>query len=842
MNDHVLTYLQDLARVLDIEKDPYKMMEQAVAKLKQIFTADSGWLLYPCDLQSSTCHVKYALTSPGIYHTFADHEDLSMQGVFCKSLEEMFLSDAPITTIADGKTGLFYEKKGQCSIKSQLAMVVRMKNVRPWVIGLHQCSSARIWTPHDVDLFQYAVKRISDAFDSKFLDQQSGNVRKPRSKKDSESVWSERRFRSLFHISSISFCLGDFSAMEKSFERLRNAGVTDLDKTFNIHFSNLKKVLDILRYFEINRATLDLFQATDKHELTFAFHRCFTNRTLVALIAILEALYVKKKHIAIEVPFKTLKGKKIDTILCVDVLAGEDSKKVLVSITDISEQKDSERKLLTSIEKYRQLLETANDAIFIIDAESGIILEANQKAGELLGRVVVELVGQNKSELHTPEDWHQYKDIFETQFKHDRTIEQRQTFVLHADGSKVPVEISASKTSMNGQEIILGIFHDISGRLEHIKRQNLLATAIEKIDESLIITDPLGHIEYVNSAFEEVSGFTSDEVLGQKPNLMKSGVQEEAHYQMMWQTISNGDVWRGQLVNKKKDGGMYMEDVTITPVQDSFSKVQHYVAVKRDITKQVAIENHLRQSQKMQAIGTLAGGIAHDFNNILTPIMGFAEMSLLRAADDEVLQTNLEEVVKAADRAGKLIDQILSFSKQTEKKSASLKAKTVIEEVFNFLRASLPSSVTIYQDIESEAKIRVDPTQLHQVVMNLCTNAYQAIGAEDGMIRISLQSVTLGKREGVEMGHLNFGNYVLLRVEDNGRGIPKEFIDRVFDPYFTTRDVNEGHGLGLSVVHGIINEYGGAVLVNSEPGKGSCFDVYLPEIEAEDDLSNPKIK
>jgi PAS domain S-box-containing protein len=835
MNDQILTQLLELAAVLDQEKDPYTMMDLAVVKLKDFFAADSGWLLYPCDLTTPSCHIKYALTSPGFKHTFADFETLPLQGELFECFTKLYQTSGSMIWTAEGDGSLFGELHQACSVKSQLAMVVRMKNVRPWVIGLHQCSSARVWSSGELDFFQYAVDRIREGFDSKFFLGRGKKERGAAQDKDRSSVWSEKRFSSLFHISSISLCLGDFSAMESWFEELRKSGVSSLDSSLGVSVSNLKKVMDVIRYFDMNRATLDLFEATDKQELSFAFHRCFTYRTLPGFMMILEALYTRKKHIAVEVPFRTLKGKLIDTILSVDVLAGQEANKILVSITDISIQKDSERKLIASIEKYRQLLETANDAIFIIDAENGNILEANRKASELIGKPVGEIIGQHRTELHAPEDWFYYKELFETQFKVDRTVEQRETAVLHADGYKVPVEISVSKISIDNNDILLGIFHDIRGRLEHVKRQKLLATAIEKIDESVIITDSLGNIEYVNSAFEEVSGYTSEEVLGKKPGLMKNDVHNDAHYQLMWQTISNGDVWRGQFVNTKKDGTLYQEDVTVTPVMDSRGRVQHYVAVNRDITKQVAIENHLRQSQKMQAIGTLAGGIAHDFNNILTPIMGFAEMSLLRAGDDKLLRANMLEIVSAADRAGKLIDQILSFSKQAEKKIASLPVKTIVEEVLNLLRASLSASIEIFQDLDSNAKIRVDPTQLHQVIMNLCTNAYQAIGNRDGgIIRISLRSVTIGKRQGVEMGHINFGKYARIRVEDNGRGIPKEFINRIFDPYFTTRNVNEGNGLGLSVVHGIVNEYGGAVLVDSEPGRGSCFDVYLPEIDKAD--------
>ncbi len=832
MDDQILIHLQNLATVLEREKDPYRMMDQAVAKLMDFFGADGGWLLYPCDLDSPSCHIKFASTREGFRDTFSDHYRLPFKGELATCLGELFESEKPLVRVAADDQFLFEEVLGSCGVKSQLAMVVRMNKVRPWVIGLHQCSSARVWSPSEVDFFHYAVDRIRDGFNAKFYLRENDKSQGKLKNKKGGFVWSEKRFRSFFNISNISLCLGDFSTLGSFFDKLRKSGVTELNGALKDHFADLKKMLSIFRDFEMNRATLDLFEASDKQQLSFTIHKCFTRETLFELVKILEALYAGEGHITVEVPFKTLKGKFIDTILSVDVLSGMEPDEILVSITDISVQKESERKLMASIEQYRQLLETAHDAIFLIDTESGKILDANQKAAELLGRPVVEIIGQHRTVLHAPEDWRHYREIFETQFEHEVSVSHCETAVLNADGYKVPVEISASRSAIYGRSVILGIFHDIGGRLKNAERQNLLVTAIEKIDESVVITDPLGNIEYVNSAFENLSGYSSDEALGGKPNLLRSGVHEDGHYLHLWQTISNGDVWRGQFVNRKKDGTLYQEDVTITPVLDSKGRVQHYVAVKRDITKQVATEEQQRQSQKMQAIGTLSGGIAHDFNNILTPIMGFAEMSILLVDGNEALRANLLEIVNAADRAGKLIDQILSFSKQTEKKTASLGARAIVEEVLVFLRASLPACIEIVQEMDSDAKVRVDPTQLHQVIMNLCTNAYQALCDEGGVIKVSLRSVTLGKRQGVEIGKLSHRKYIRLRVEDNGRGIPKEYVNRIFDPYFTTRDINEGHGFGLSVVYGIVNEYGGAVIVNSEPGQGSCFDVYLPEVDS----------
>ncbi len=263
----------------------------------------------------------------------------------------------------------------------------------------------------------------------------------------------------------------------------------------------------------------------------------------------------------------------------------------------------------------------------------------------------------------------------------------------------------------------------------------------------------------------------------------------------------------------------------------------NYVAVKRDITQRLILENQIRQSQKMQAIGTLAGGVAHDFNNILTAILGYAELSQARCDNGSLIYKNLEEIIRASDRAAHLVDQILKFSRQSEKNVATLKISLIIKEVLKLLRASLPANIELTSDISNTIYVKADPTQIHQILMNLCTNAYQSLEGKRGVINIRLKSVTLNPSQGVKIGSLPHGQYACIQVTDNGIGIPESLHQRIFEPYFTTKKINEGTGLGLSVVHGIVNDHGGAVALQSTPGKGSCFSVYLPEV-IEDTLGN----
>jgi len=405
-----------------------------------------------------------------------------------------------------------------------------------------------------------------------------------------------------------------------------------------------------------------------------------------------------------------------------------------------------------------------------------------------------------------------------------------ETELLKVTGGVVAVILNVDVLPAPDSHMVLISVTDISDRKKAEEKRRLLSTAVEQAAESVVITDPQGIIEYINPAYERITGYSKMEIIGKKPSVFKSGQVPKYQYRLLWQEITAGRVWRGKLINKKKDGSSFTEDVIITPVKNRRDEITHFVAVKRDITRQDQLENLVRQSQKMQAIGTLAGGVAHDFNNILTAILGFAELSILLCRDNDLLKSNLSEIITASERAGNLIDQILTFSRQTEKSVSSLRIDPIIKEVLKLLRASLPANIKILTDIRSKAMVRADPTQIHQVVMNLCTNAFQAIGDQNGWISVTLDSTRVGTYEGVNLGNLPAGPYVTLKVEDNGRGIAKEHMNRIFEPYFTTRDKNEGTGLGLSVVHGIINDHAGAIDVHSIPGKGSCFTVYLPKI------------
>ncbi|MEQ8191170.1 MAG: response regulator [Candidatus Eremiobacterota bacterium] len=265
--------------------------------------------------------------------------------------------------------------------------------------------------------------------------------------------------------------------------------------------------------------------------------------------------------------------------------------------------------------------------------------------------------------------------------------------------------------------------------------------------------------------------------------------------------------------------------------------------LEREVAEHRKLEGQLIQSQKMEAIGTLAGGIAHDFNNILGSIIGYTELALFEISEEHIIYQYLSQVLKAGDRAKELVAQILTFSRRTDQKRKLLNIIPVIKEAVKLLRASLPATIEIRQDIKGkQAVIMADPTQIHQIILNLCTNGAHAMKERGGILDISLADVDIFPEDLPFYTDIKTGPYVKLTVSDTGHGIKREVLERIFEPYFTTKETGEGTGLGLSVVHGIVTGYGGNIKVYSEPGKGTEFQVLLPKIKTDEDITHEKLE
>ncbi len=364
-----------------------------------------------------------------------------------------------------------------------------------------------------------------------------------------------------------------------------------------------------------------------------------------------------------------------------------------------------------------------------------------------------------------------------------------------------------------------------------------LTIAIEQTVDSVVITDTQGTVVYVNPAFEKVSGYKREEILGQNPRLLQSGKQDPEFYQNLWQTISAGDVWHGRFVNKKKDGTFYIADATITPVRNEEDEVVNYVALERDITRELQLEEQLNQAQKMEAIGRLAGGVAHDFNNILTIINGHSELLLHRyLKSEDPMRREVQQIQEAGERAAVLTHQLLAFSRRQKVQPKLLNLNDVVTDLQKMLRRLISQNIEMKLNLDPNlGLVKADTGQLTQVMMNLVVNARDAMH-QGGTLKIETTNIDLDEVYLEKRLEAIPGPYVLLTVADTGVGLDQETQSHIFEPFFTTKEEGKGTGLGLSTVYGIVRQNHGYIWVYSEPGQGTVFKIYLPRI-SQDELA-----
>lgn len=362
-----------------------------------------------------------------------------------------------------------------------------------------------------------------------------------------------------------------------------------------------------------------------------------------------------------------------------------------------------------------------------------------------------------------------------------------------------------------------------------------LMIAIEQAGESIVVTDPQGTIEYVNPAFEAATGYCRLVAVGQNPRILKSGKQDDAFYRQVWETISGGRTWQGRMVNRRRDGTLYTEEATISPVRDAAGRVVSYVAIKRDISEQLRdaeeksrLAEQLRQAQRVEAVGRLAGGVAHDFNNMLGVILGYAQIILNGLNPQDPLCDSVREIISAGERSANLTRQLLAFSRRQTLRPVALNLNAVIWDLQGLLRRLIGEDVRIeLQLAEGLAAVLADPGQIEQVIMNLAVNARDAM-PQGGTLTVETAPGEWPAGASPAAAGLAPGTYVLLGLTDTGTGMDRETMAHIFEPFFTTKEIGKGTGLGLATVYGIVKQSGGGILVDSEPGQGTRFRIYLP--------------
>jgi len=360
---------------------------------------------------------------------------------------------------------------------------------------------------------------------------------------------------------------------------------------------------------------------------------------------------------------------------------------------------------------------------------------------------------------------------------------------------------------------------------------------------------------YVSPSIEKILGFTPEERKRQTLEEMITPDSLEKVQRMFLEEFrrdeaGNDDPDRSVTVEVeyyRKDGSTVWLENKVKAMRDGSGRIEGIYGVSRDITdrktaekEKIKLQSQLQQVQKMESIGTLAGGIAHDFNNILGIIVGNTELAMDDIPEWHSARRNLKEILTSSIRARDIVKQILAFSRQSPQEKKPVRIIPIIKESLKLLRSSIPATIRIHQSISSESDtVLADPVQINQVLINLCINAVHAMGDKGGVLEVGLEDVELDSGDAIQYHDLPSGKYVRLTVSDTGHGIESMLLKRIFDPYFTTKGVGKGSGMGLSVVHGIVKSHGGCVAVNSEPGKGTVFNVLFPCVE---DKPEPEVE
>jgi PAS domain S-box-containing protein len=487
------------------------------------------------------------------------------------------------------------------------------------------------------------------------------------------------------------------------------------------------------------------------------------------------------------------------------------------------------------LEMYSALVDNASDLIHSVTPE-GSFIYVNKAWRDTLGYNLEDLSQIKLMDIVDESSRRKCQDIFNCLIQ-GQSIERSETTFLSKDGKRILVEGSCN-TKFEGDNpvAIVGIFRDISKRTQSElalrESEEKYRTLFENSTDLIQAVRPDGRLLYVNNAWKKTFGYHQQDIDNGLSifNLISPDCQDHCEA-TFHKVISSEDV---HFINTKfvsKDGSqVIIEGNACCRFKDG--KPFETQCIFRDVTEKKRMEEELRQAQKMESIGTLAGGIAHDFNNILSAVLGYTQLAMLSIDNPDNIRNNLDEVLKGANRAKELVQQILTFSRKKEQELNPVKVQLIIKEALNLLRSSLPATIEIKQNINPDCNtVLADPTQIHQVTMNLCTNAYYSMRENGGVLRVSLQPVILNKEDSGDVLKLKHGEYVKLEVSDTGVGIPEETVSKIFDPYFTTKAKGEGTGLGLAVVHGIVKSHNGDIKVTSQPGQGTTFHVYFPTVD-----------
>ena len=482
-----------------------------------------------------------------------------------------------------------------------------------------------------------------------------------------------------------------------------------------------------------------------------------------------------------------------------------------------------------SQELLQSVIEGMGDPVFVKDIDSRYLL-INQATAQLFGVTRAEVVGRGAEAVFPPDVARFVQESDARVLREGAPMTFEETLPTRNGARRFLVSKAPRRDAQGAIIGLVGVARDITDLKQADETIRRLSTAVGQSPTAVIITDPVGRIVYVNRKFTEITGFSSNEVVGKNPRLLKSGTTSVDQYRQLWSTIQSGATWRGEYQNRRKNGELYWASATIAPVKDESGSITNFVAIQEDVTETRSLEAQLRQAQKMEAVGRLAGGVAHDFNNLLTVITSYSQLLLEDMAAADPRRADLQEIQRAALGAAELTRQLLAFSRQQVLEPRVLNLNDVLSAAGKMLQRLIGEDVALQLTLAPDlGTVKADPGQLEQVIMNLAVNARDAM-PDGGKLTIETANIDLDASYAAQHAVVTPGSYVLVTVTDTGSGMDEPTKARLFEPFFTTKEIGKGTGLGLATVYGIVKQSNGYIWVYSELGHGTSFKVYLPRV------------
>lgn len=624
---------------------------------------------------------------------------------------------------------------------------------------------------------------------------------------------------------------------EITHRRKSQAALQESEKRYRTLFDSITDPLfvydrETLAYLEVNDAAVHHYGYSREEFLKLTLRDIRPVEEVPKLLEMLMHSFENFEHRGLW-KHRKKDGSIIDVEISAYGLNYQDRPACLVAARDVSERLRFETKMMHTSRLLQAVADGTPDALFIKDREGKYLL-FNRAASRFVGKPIEEVLGRDDLAVFNPESAHliMTNDRLVMETGQSQSLEE---LLDTPDGPRMFQALKAPYLDEHGNVIgVIGSSRDITEGKSTEEALRLRDHIIQELAQGILITDatrPENPIIDASRGVHRLTGYSRDELLGKTFQFLQGPETDDETSQLLSDSLAAGKECNVELVNYRKDGSIFYGNLAINPVHDKKGLLKYFVGILSDVSQRKRLEDQLRQSQKMEAVGRLAGGVAHDFNNLLTIITGYSEILLEQQGVDTIVRESAHAISEASSRAASLTRQLLGFSRKSILQPKVLDVNSVVSNIAAMLRRLIGEDIELVTNLAPFTQtVRVDPGQLDQILMNLAVNARDAM-PRGGRLTISTSNVHLTESDVLASPECKPGRYVMLSVSDTGVGMTPETLPRIFEPFFTTKEIGKGTGLGLPMVLGIVQQSGGAIHVESQLNEGTVFKIYLPTIQ-----------